>query len=353
MSHPAIRSQKLNGIEAGRGVAALLVLSLHARDHLFKAFGIAPFGEIFAFGHAGVDFFFVLSGFIILHVHDADIGRPQRLMHYLRRRFTRIYPFYWVVLLLTFAAMALGSHAGLLPPIRIVTSTLLLPTFDWPIVGVAWTLQHEVVFYAAFATLILSRPLGIGVVAMWFVLLISGLTRPDLASEPLLGAFNLHFFFGLAAAWLLRRHVIPAPVWILSAGIILFLATGGLEDLAVVVATNNVTHLSYALASLLIILGVVEAERQNRLHAPRLLVALGSASYAIYLTHLLTIGAVWQVLLLLGVSETLPIWLIFLLLFGSAVLGGWLISRFVERPVVTLTRNLTQPRRIESAPTPH
>jgi len=47
-------------------VAALLVVAVHARDHVFKNYGmLVPIGDWFIFGHAGVDFFFVLSGFIM------------------------------------------------------------------------------------------------------------------------------------------------------------------------------------------------------------------------------------------------------------------------------------------------
>src|SRR5437870_555325 len=141
-------AQKLTGIEAGRGIAALLVLGVHARDHLFTDFGSVPLGDFFVFGHAGVDFFFVLSGFIIFYVHADDIGRPYRLMHYLRRRFTRIYPFYWVISLLTLTAIVLSAHQGLPSAGQFIASALLIPLNDIVIVPVAWTLQQEIVFYA-------------------------------------------------------------------------------------------------------------------------------------------------------------------------------------------------------------
>ena len=57
-----------------------------------------PFGGLFLFAHAGVDFFFVLSGFIIYRVHRGDIGSPHRLSRYAWRRFVRIYPTYWIIL---------------------------------------------------------------------------------------------------------------------------------------------------------------------------------------------------------------------------------------------------------------
>src|SRR5487761_2014894 len=170
-----LKSDKLTGIEAGRGVAAMLVVGVHARDPLFKNFGVpVPLGDLFFFGHAGVDFFFVLSGFIIMHVHASDIGRPGRLGHYLQRRFTRIYPFYWIVLLLTVLALALSSRPDAFPSIPYITSSaLLLPGGGAPVVPVAWTLKNEVVFYAVFSVLILHRNLGLVLLGVWLAIILS------------------------------------------------------------------------------------------------------------------------------------------------------------------------------------
>ncbi len=82
----------------------------------------------FGFGHAGVDFFFVLSGFIIMHAHTADIGKPERLYRYLWRRATRIYPIYWIVTLIQASrAFFSADFAIRLAPSHIVHSLLLLP----------------------------------------------------------------------------------------------------------------------------------------------------------------------------------------------------------------------------------
>ena len=48
---------------------------------------------------SGVDIFFVLSGFIIYFIHAKDIGRPQRIYNFAKKRLSRVYPAYWVVLL--------------------------------------------------------------------------------------------------------------------------------------------------------------------------------------------------------------------------------------------------------------
>src|SRR5690349_22849953 len=118
---------KINGIEVGRGIAALLVASVHSSDHLIQAHGEFALGRVFAFGHAGVDFFFVLSGFIILYVHAGDIGRPSRLWHYAKRRIARVMPLLWIVLAFAVTLAQLRSGPGPDLP-KILYNAFLIPT---------------------------------------------------------------------------------------------------------------------------------------------------------------------------------------------------------------------------------
>jgi exopolysaccharide production protein ExoZ len=337
-------AQKLTGIEAGRGVAALLVLGVHARDHLFKDFGPIPLGDFFVFGHAGVDFFFVLSGFIIFYVHAGDIGRPHRLMHYLRRRFTRIYPFYWIISLLTLAAIAFSAHQEFPSAGQFIASALLLPVNDIVIVPVAWTLQQEIGFYALFSIMIANRGVGIALLGLWLGLIILALFVPSMDIGPLSNAFNLHFFFGMATAWLLQRKTIRAPLTVLLLGTSMFFLVGGAEDFGLIEGTSLITHLGYVAGSAIAIFGLVEAERQHLIHVPRLMIEIGGASYAIYLTHLLGVGAIWQIMLATRLADFLPLWAEFILLFTGGALVGWVFSRIVELPIIAVARHLLTAR---------
>jgi len=91
---------KIGTLEVGRGIAAFLVV-LDDAGYLVaenRYFGQDAFGGLLLDGHVGVDFFFVLSGFIIATVHLPDIGDRTRLGHYAGRRFFRIMPPYWMIL---------------------------------------------------------------------------------------------------------------------------------------------------------------------------------------------------------------------------------------------------------------
>src|SRR5436190_1288571 len=88
-------------LQAGRALAALLVVLYHNGLYIFaldKYWGADPSRGLFNFGHAGVEFFFVLSGFIIFYIHGKDLGVPSRFFSFIRKRFIRIYPIYWLVL---------------------------------------------------------------------------------------------------------------------------------------------------------------------------------------------------------------------------------------------------------------
>jgi len=98
---------KLPGTYAARRLAALLVMAFQAERALSlpQYVGRKPLDRITSFGHAGMDFFLALSGFLIIPaVHGGDLGRPG---HYAGRRSSPIYPPLWAAmaptLLQTFA----------------------------------------------------------------------------------------------------------------------------------------------------------------------------------------------------------------------------------------------------------
>ncbi len=164
---------KLKGIEAARGIAACLVVALHATHLLFapKFYAAVPLWGVFRFGHAGVDFFFVLSGFIIFHVHrqDLQVRRRGNAWRYACKRFLRVYPTYWIVLALFGAVLIYSPYRD---PAQtgignVIASVLLLPRLQEPILGVAWTLRHELLFYGLFGLLLLNRALGVAAFAAW------------------------------------------------------------------------------------------------------------------------------------------------------------------------------------------
>lgn len=140
---------KIGEIQALRGIAATLVAAFHL-------YGVERDSEgslfwFFRHGEAGVDIFFVISGFIIFYTARPDRG----LGNFVEARFWRIFPPYWFILLGYIAAslglwLLLGDDSKLPSGFAVVASFLLLPVPE-QIIVIAWTLTIEIAFYLLFA----------------------------------------------------------------------------------------------------------------------------------------------------------------------------------------------------------
>jgi exopolysaccharide production protein ExoZ len=200
----------LNGIQVLRATAALLVV-LH---HTLQASGgeIAPPKSPYwftTFGAAGVDIFFVISGFIMFYV-SFPTGRPSVTpASFLLKRITRIYPFYWFSMALAFGLWS----KGLFNPSQIDADILIRSFFLIPsngfIVDVAWTLVYEMYFYVIFAaTLTFCRPLVslFGTSAVIIILCAFGRFAPNDTLRVFLGnTISVEFCFGLILAYLFSK----------------------------------------------------------------------------------------------------------------------------------------------------
>ncbi len=90
---------KLAGIQCLRAVAALLVVFYHLQLFEQKLPGEQVMPSQMESGMAGVDLFFVISGFIVTTISLGKFASPGYALRFLRLRFFRIYPTYWVYFL--------------------------------------------------------------------------------------------------------------------------------------------------------------------------------------------------------------------------------------------------------------
>lgn len=356
-SSHAMKSGKLAWVEAARGSAAVLVVFVHASSMLSgpKDFGYSAFAGLFSFGHAGVDFFFVLSGFIILHTHFHELGRADAAPTYLWKRIVRLFPSYWVCLALYGAAYAVSPSATRFEQDAgvIATSILLIPhPAQLTILSVSWTLHHELLFYLLFLTLFFSIRAGIFIFGAWAALCIFHAATGAFGDYPWSFAFrffNLEFLVGLGVAYLVR--VAPAPdAWriLVPGGVAVFLGAGLYESWGPPSPTEWLPlHAAYAVGSGMVLYGLVTAERNGSIReAPRWALAIGSASYSIYLLHVLTIMVMQQVFRRLsaqGISLTAEMG--FVLAASAAILSGWIFFRVVEQPLLRYCRKRFVPRK--------
>lgn len=343
---PTTPKHKLQSIEAARGIAATLVVIYHAARHIeANGLGLPWFAGIELFGHAGVDFFFVLSGFIILFVHWGDVDQPSAMARYVERRCTRIYPLYWAVLVVHIALAIYGSQQARFDLPTLAANVTLFPLAGEPIVGVAWTLQHEMLFYGLFAIALISRRLAVFVFGVWVALVFAVLLGiVDVSSigaaRVATSAYNVQFLMGMGAAAIAHRVRLPRPRAFAVVGAVSFFAVGIAESRGLVDGYGDAARFYFGAAAFLLVIGLVESERISSVPVPRWLGVLGKASYAIYLGHLLAIGVAWKILARFGLTLSLHPSALHVLLIAVGLAGGILLSLVVEYPLMGVARKL-------------
>lgn len=330
--------RQLTMLQAGRGVAALLVVLYHMGEAIFadpRFWGVEIDHGLFRFGKQGVAFFFVLSGYIILHAHAGDIGRPERLRGYAIKRLTRIYLPYWAVLLpliaLYLAMPTLGKPAISAPEVM-RNSPLLVGPDNHATLAVAWTLFHEIAFYAVFAVLIASRRAGIAVLAAWQGTCLAAAFWPQ-PVHYLFQPINLLFGMGMAACLATRQMQLRRPALVMAAGGTAFLALGLCLDFAGW-PRGTLSSLLFGLASMTFVIGAVGAEQAGQVRAPRLLQVLGDVSYALYLVHFPVLSALAWMFTAAPVRAMIAAPLAYLLMLMACIGAAMAFHRLVEQPAL-------------------
>ena len=329
---------KLDSLQAYRGFAALAVVLLHLTSQAYDKYvpGYVFCNGYFRQGGSGVDFFFVLSGFIIYYTQSRMFGNPEGMKTFIKNRFTRIFPVYWIVTVLYLLGFSATLHN--LDYSFIIQSFLLIPQHIEPVVRTGWSLSYEILFYAVFAWLIQVRSrLSWIPLAPWFIL--SGASafhvvefKDSLPLQFLFSGFHVDFLLGCITAHIAIRHAVQHRKAILLVGSSLFCLPWILQV--------NVFdfRIYYGLAASLIICGASQIDLHDDIHVPRILVFLGDASYSIYLIHTAVISALFMALNRLHLTQTLGNGISVCMVGIGATVIGSLFHYFVERPVLNFSR---------------
>jgi peptidoglycan/LPS O-acetylase OafA/YrhL len=333
-----------------RGAAALAVVFFHTHVIL----GLAQYGSIDAFGWIankgwlGVNFFFILSGFIIFMAHRNDFGKPERAKRYILRRVVRVYPLYWLLTTAFIGAAAFKmDHSDFRWDFGNLFATYsLLMVVDVPMLPlkVAWTLLFEIKFYLLFALLIILGRRAIIFFYLWgAAIIIANLffDPPDwgylLPSWGLLNIWNLNFLLGMAGFVLAAKLDERLGPYIFIGGVAWFLyLLSGVDRMEGYVA-DPWFMIPVGFAFLAIIVGAVLSERRFRPQFPRWCLYLGDASYAIYLVHSAAISLIAAVNFKLS-FKVFPDEVIFIATFVIAVIAGSVVHSLIERPLLTYSR---------------
>jgi exopolysaccharide production protein ExoZ len=316
---------KNEGLQVARALAALSVAYFHSYIALreFPETALIPIGALKDWGFLGVNFFFAISGFVICLVLSRPGFAP---VSFVINRVFRLYPLYWVTMAMIAALIALGKFR-LEPVGHFLYSMTLLPQEAPPAYDPSWTLERELVFYALAVVIV---PLG-GIRTLAIVL-----AALAVAGWYYGNPWSFHLVSTIQADFLAGVLVFLGREQLRRVGALLPLTFG----VAILVySRGHEFPFSVAVSFGLILAGVVNLRLPWQRAPFSWLVALGDASYSIYLLHYVTFVVMVHVARRLPLPEWLcePWRALSLVACCLVSLASW---RLIERPMIRLGNRL-------------
>ncbi|MGN1210373.1 MAG: acyltransferase family protein [Candidatus Cryptobacteroides sp.] len=345
-----------------RGVAALSVICYH----VFEGFATSPIDQRFNHGYLAVDFFFILSGFVMGYAYD-DRWNIMTVKDFFKRRLIRLHPmviFGSVLGAVTFLIQGSVQWDGTAVPFTSVLLSLLLGMLMIPAVpgtapevrgngemfplnGPSWSLFFEYIgniLYAFFLHRLSDRWLKVFVVTCGISLACFAIFNGSgcwnigvgwtLADNNLIGGF-LRMSFSFSAGLLISRHFQPKKIkgafWICSAMIVALLAVPyiGSEKLPWL---NGVYDIFCTSAAFPLILWICASGQTEHKASERICKFLGDISFPVYIVHypLMYLFYSWVWNNGASFSQALPVALCVCL---ASVLIAWGAMKLYDAPV--------------------
>ncbi len=347
------RPQRLDGIQWLRAAAASLVVIEHAKnaistDYLKVTPALSPL-SFFPFA-AGVDIFFVISGFIMAHASAPLFGRSGSWRPFLIRRVARIVPLYWLVTsLMILLFFATGSRMWRESSwSTMAASYLFIPATNpdgaiFPMLVTGWTLNFEMAFYVIFAVFIgFSRGVALSLISATMVAIVAfGLvgkpTSTVLAfwTDPII----LEFVAGIGL-FALRQHASP---WLGQLGPVsrAILAIVALLALALQPPYAGPWRaLTWGIPAAMLVMAALPGPITGQ--PSRIANVAGDLSYAIYLVHLPVVLVLQHILRRLPVEAWVWFGLFPVLVALGTLAAAWALHVIIERPILTAARTATK-----------
>ena len=337
----------LNLIQVLRGIASLLVVFFHTTVNDAALLGKDFCFGFFSFGKAGVDIFFVLSGFIITYTSLKALKTSGKPIPFLRRRFIRIFPAYWIVITIFLVIQSLFSsfyNSGTYNySIANILSTYFLLPGHLMVNGVSWTLSYELFFYILFsiAFIIPSKKLVfiLGLIYAIVIIVLSIINYPVDAQSTWTMFFifpmNTEFLMGVIAALIIPKIPQGIIMGLIISGSLLFLTGALLYNNHYYVVPNEFNRvITFGIPSFLIITGVVKFELGYKIKVHNFLLALGEASYSLYLVHLPLVVAAIKLIGKMGIADNIIIHCLLLLVIFIISCISVFFFRHIEKPII-------------------
>jgi exopolysaccharide production protein ExoZ len=355
------KKNTLDWIQLLRGVAAFLVVLTHAR---YTFLGTPDWGlaeTIFRPGAAGVDLFFIISGFIMAYSTANSDGSFSYVLNYAIKRFARIWPAYAIVtvLWLVAAQQGFGYFHGHEHWRALLRSLLFLPVdtskplyFDMALPP-GWTLAFEVYFYAVFGICLLFKRLRWFALAAWMALTIFILPLDkrgfnmdvmadpgfafsylNLTSNPIILEFLAGAIIGklYMADWTrIRSSYVCWHLLGLAFAFAAWYVYAGVADF------HGPVKWGWPIALFVLTLAIVSKTVDIRVPAPVLW--LGTISYSLYLTHTVTQNVVSNQIIRWNITGNVHSWGHIFLTTACSLVVASIVHHYVEVRLSDALRN--------------
>ena len=357
-----VRENKLEWVQALRGAAAFMVVTVHSRSVLMDtAAGKVVADHVLLPMGMGVDLFFIISGFLMMFTSRDFDGTKAYAWRFVAKRAARIWPLF-VVMTPVALVVEHGVHGFVDPSILLpyLEGLLFIPhnpsasgIYFQMAVGVAWTLCFECYFYLLFAACMLFGRWRYVVMAAWFALtlvvipLVRGNYSLNVASQPLVEwsryanlAINpivWDFIIGMIGGWLYaadfkiaRSRTIYAMLMVSCVLLLLGWNRMGMVDFFG-------PH-GWGAPMTILFFGAVMLAKVDALNVPAWSVWLGNISYSLYLVHVYVFEILQRVASVIPMGQSTANTVLFVSRPIVAVICAWVTFRYVEAPISTWAR---------------
>lgn len=349
--------QYFDSLQVLRAAAAVAVVIAHLRvvEQRFLS-GPALLEGVGRYADAGVDLFFVLSGFVMVSISRGTFTGLDAACRFLVKRAWRILPLYWifttlvVVLMAVVPTMVNSSHSN---EQSVLASYLLIPHHELPVLTVGWTLIHEAYFYLMFSlalVLIAERWLTVYLVS-WAALIAIAHWTDTVGHTPASRLIASPLTFEFLGGALLGLHWRRLPRGV---SVALLMSGAAVMTLSALLMSVDESKLldpwhraaTFGMGSVLLLAGAVLLERSSKRRPPRWLTAIGDSSFSLYLSHVFVISALGRVWAFLLPSDHWAHHVLFLIVaIAGSCLVGHAVHLWVERPLLTLPDQWSTARR--------
>lgn len=346
-----------------RGVAALMVMWFH----IFEAFATSAFDQKFNHGYLAVDFFFILSGFVVGYAYDDRWQKGMSVKDFFKRRVIRLHPmvvFGMIFGAVSFCIQGRETWAGETVPLSTVLLSAALGLFlipaipgtapevrgngeMFPLNGPSWSLFFEYlgnVLYALFIRRLPTKILAVVVALCGIGLAVFAIGNfsgsGSVGAGWSLSGSNfpggiLRLLFSFSAGLLMSRIFKPIKIrgafWICAAAVVVLLSVPHVGGEKFICLNGIYDSVCVLLAFPLLVFIGASGQVAGKISS-RVCKFLGDISYPVYIVHYplmyLFYAYVWKNEL------TFPqAWQIALSVYFGSILLAWLCLKFYDEPL--------------------